>query len=234
MTNHPALTTIDLTYRDWAVPFPLDPCTAPTVDPIHLQVPGELVQRLDPEELCTYLHLTLWHERGEESTLRRLTDDCWYRDLWRAEALVTSLANKGLIRDSGIYLTSLERHYALFTQHGGDPSLAPRPGRYEPDSDGTWSGPWPMVFETNYPPHLKPVVYFLYESPKDPVYIGSTDDFRGRLISHQRTKRWIRWRALPCDTRDAAYELEDELIAEYRPVLNRRMARTKTSAGGAA
>jgi hypothetical protein len=167
--------------------------------------------------------LRLWHQRGEESSLQRLVDDCWYHNPWQAEMQVASLAECGLIQDPSIYLDSIERHrvFFMFYGEGTDPAIWPRPGRHDPGHDGTWAGSWPMNFETNYPAKGQPVVYFL-RIDGDVAYIGSTDDFRQRLKFHARTKEWTAWNAVHCESRGLAYDLEAEMILKYAPPLNLR------------
>lgn len=71
-----------------------------------------------------------------------------------------------------------------------------------------------------------PVVYVLYDVANEPIYVGSTRDFLNRLAAHLRDGKPVaRWMAYPCRDREAAYELEEKLLAEYKLPLNMRVTR---------
>lgn len=97
--------------------------------------------------------------------------------------------------------------------------------KYAPDSDGNWRGTYP--FEgSGTPPHKVSVVYVLFDEHNVPCYVGSTSQFRIRLRSHDREgKQFVRWLAYPCADRDRAYELEDRLLRQHKPYLNRKASR---------
>jgi hypothetical protein len=77
----------------------------------------------------------------------------------------------------------------------------------------TWVGTIPHCWRGSMPLAGDCVVYSLFNTDSVQVYIGSTDDFRGRLREHLRDKPDVTsWTALLCDTRTAAYDLEDELL----------------------
>lgn len=89
---------------------------------------------------------------------------------------------------------------------------------------GTWEGPFPFGGETT-PGEGISVVYILFDAANVPCYVGSTRYFRKRTHQHaDEGKRFVYWRAYPCDSRAAAYALEDRLLREYKPYLNKRAA----------
>lgn len=89
---------------------------------------------------------------------------------------------------------------------------------------GTWEGPFPFGDETT-PAAGSSVVYILFDSFNAPCYVGSTEHFRHRLHQHANAgKDFSWWRAYPCETRAAAYALEDRLLREHKPYLNKRAA----------
>lgn len=91
--------------------------------------------------------------------------------------------------------------------------------------DGTWRGTWPLG-DGGTPADLVPVVYVLYDGDSEPCYVGSTERLRPRLQQHERDgKPFVHWTACRCDDREAAYQLEDRLLAEYKPYLNKRRGR---------
>lgn len=90
---------------------------------------------------------------------------------------------------------------------------------------GSWEGTYPI----NGGPAPRPgvsVFYVLFDAANQPCYVGSTNAFRVRLGNHRRDgKTFVRWTAFPCPDREAAYQLEERLLAEYQPYLNRKRSR---------
>jgi predicted GIY-YIG superfamily endonuclease len=98
--------------------------------------------------------------------------------------------------------------------------------KYAPDDDGNWRGEWPFTDDTRTPPTGANVVYVLFDARNDPCYVGSSEQFRTRLRSHGYSgKKFVRWLAYPCADREAAYELEDRLLKQHQPYLNKRASR---------
>lgn len=92
--------------------------------------------------------------------------------------------------------------------------------------EGTWVGEWPCPETEPSPLRGVAVVYILFGQNNEPCYVGSTDRFRTRMNSHVKDgKIFGRWQAYPCGTREAAYVLEDRLLNERMPHLNRRKSR---------
>ncbi|MEV6297823.1 GIY-YIG nuclease family protein [Actinoplanes sp. NPDC051861] len=104
----------------------------------------------------------------------------------------------------------------------------------DPDSDG-WVGQWEVRQESwgpvgnvigNRPGPGISVVYVLYSADYSPAYCGSTKDFEKRLLAHFKNgKEFVAWRAVPCEDRERAYELEDRLLKEHCPPLNKKASR---------
>lgn len=110
-----------------------------------------------------------------------------------------------------------------------DVEMAQRNLPNDPASNG-WSGEFESegsgVVSDPHPPNRTPVVYVLYGADAEPVYCGSTEHFRQRLKAHHREgKRFVAWRAVPCADRELAYLMEDRLLKQSCPPLNRRASR---------
>ena len=94
-----------------------------------------------------------------------------------------------------------------------------------PSPDGTWSGIYPLGGQ-GAPPDQVSVVYVLFDPHNVPCYVGSTAHFRERLKVHRKKgKRFDRWMAYRCEDRDAAYALEERLLREHKPYLNKKIHR---------
>lgn len=92
--------------------------------------------------------------------------------------------------------------------------------------EGTWVGVWPLQLNHSAPIGGTPVVYILFDDCNIPCYVGSTGNLRARLKAHARTgKVFSQWQAYPCRDREHAYEVEDRLLKEKLPHLNRRAGR---------
>ncbi len=88
-----------------------------------------------------------------------------------------------------------------------------------------WSGPYPYD-KAPRPRSGVPVVYVLYDASNEPIYLGSTGDFPGRVRWHRNDGKPIAWwLAYPCDSREAAYLLEGGLLAARKPPLNVKVGR---------
>lgn len=93
-------------------------------------------------------------------------------------------------------------------------------------SHGSYHGVWPLGENDPRPMNGECVVYVLYDAASRPCYVGSTQGFYYRMKAHWADgKVFERWVAFVCDDRDAAYKLEDGLLKEHTPYLNRRAAR---------
>lgn len=92
--------------------------------------------------------------------------------------------------------------------------------------EGSWIGEYPIPLDAPRPIYGVPVVYVLFDEANEPVYVGSTDKFSPRMTAHEKSgKRFVRWQAHPCDDRDHAYRLEDRLLKQHKPRLNRKASR---------
>lgn len=89
---------------------------------------------------------------------------------------------------------------------------------------GTWEGPYPFGGETT-PGSGTSVVYVLFDYSNVPCYVGSTKHFRGRMNRHAKEgKQFCWWNAFPSANRAEAYAIEDRLLHEHKPYLNKRAA----------
>lgn len=91
--------------------------------------------------------------------------------------------------------------------------------------EGTWIGDWPRPEGDATPPLRLPVVYVLFAPTNEPCYVGSTGQFTTRLSVHARDKDFRHWQAYPCREREQAYLLEERLLRERLPFLNRKVGR---------
>jgi len=92
--------------------------------------------------------------------------------------------------------------------------------------EGTWVGEWPSPEDSACPARGVAVVYVLFDEANQPCYVGSTGQFRARLNQHAKDgKKFARWQAHPCADRELAYQLEERLLRENLPYLNRRTGR---------
>ncbi|MFD9517949.1 GIY-YIG nuclease family protein [Streptomyces sp. NPDC059979] len=90
----------------------------------------------------------------------------------------------------------------------------------------TWIGEWPLPEDAPTPLRGVAVVYVLFDAVNVPCYVGSTDQFRTRMNKHTKdNKAFARWQAHPCPTREDAYTMEDRLLKERLPHLNRKASR---------
>jgi len=98
--------------------------------------------------------------------------------------------------------------------------------KFTPDPDGNWRGHHPFGDGDRYPPSGTNVVYVLFDAENVPCYVGSTGDFLTRAKVHRKNgRKFCRYLAYPCEDREAAYVLEDRLLKEHQPYLNKRAGR---------
>lgn len=90
----------------------------------------------------------------------------------------------------------------------------------------SWSGPYPYPLNTPRPVKGVAVVYVLYDAANEPIYLGSTGSFGDRMRWHKKSgKPFVWWMAYPCGSREAAYLLEDGLLAARKPSMNVKAGR---------
>lgn len=106
-------------------------------------------------------------------------------------------------------------------------SVVPTLSRHIPNAPGgTWSGAWPFDPDDRLPPTKSFIVYVLFDATNEPIYVGSSGHFRNRLKAHARNGIiFVRWWACPAADREAAYQLEEKLLRERLPKLNKRAGR---------
>ncbi len=91
---------------------------------------------------------------------------------------------------------------------------------------GSWFGDWPYPSGAPAPLSGTPVVYVLFDEVHKPCYVGSTKNFSARLSAHAKDgKIFVHWQAHPCRSREDAYQLEERLLKQHKPYLNRRAGR---------
>lgn len=93
--------------------------------------------------------------------------------------------------------------------------------------DGYWHGRYPWsTKDVGIPPKGTSVVYVLFDAALDAIYVGSTQHFTSRMRRHHLDgKHFTSWVAHPCDSREHAYELEAQFLAQYMPSLNVKRGR---------
>lgn len=92
--------------------------------------------------------------------------------------------------------------------------------------DGTWRGSWPLAHGESLPVNGTCVVYVLYDAANEPCYVGSSSNVRNRLKGHHADgKQFAWWTAFVCADREAAYQLEERLLSECLPYLNKKRGR---------
>lgn len=92
--------------------------------------------------------------------------------------------------------------------------------------EGSWVGPLPLEPGAVCPGKGISVVYVLYDADHIPIYVGSSQNLRGRLSSHAREKPdAVTWTAYRCRDREHAYEVEVRLLNEHKPRLNKKVTR---------
>jgi predicted GIY-YIG superfamily endonuclease len=92
--------------------------------------------------------------------------------------------------------------------------------------EGSWIGEYPIPADAPIPIYGIPVVYVLFDQANEPCYVGSTDKLSPRLTAHEKDgKHFVRWQAHPCEDREHAYRVEDRLLKQHKPYLNRKASR---------
>ncbi len=92
--------------------------------------------------------------------------------------------------------------------------------------EGTWTGSWPCSKAEPYPLRGVAVVYVLFDANNQPAVSAARNQFRTRMGKHVKDgKVFTHSQAYPCPSRDHAYELEDRLLKERLPDLNKRANR---------
>jgi len=195
---------------------------------------SDLITRADLD--ATYQHISLLNRK---------------RDLLRASQIAAEeqfLCRIGQIYSarqiSEVELAFMYRAYAAFAVPGflkrWQENIPVTPGRVQyilrdletterhaPNMpDGTWAGSWPLGRGDRVPMFNTCVVYVLYDAANEPCYVGSTQNLKSRLKDHRKDgKPFVRWTAFACPDREAAYQLEEKLLGEQQPYLNKKRYR---------
>lgn len=188
-----------------------------------------------PSMTATAQHIGVMQRKLDQ--LHQLRDEAW------AQVLTTAARGyvEGAIDDLDLVdmLADMKASYGagytvLWNQHmpwkaSQVPHRAAARSRNAPNGAyDSWIGEWPDVTQGPYPEDRVAVVYVLYDHLNRPAYVGSTETFRYRMSCHRSDwkKRSIaRWTAYRCADREAAYVLEERLLAEHKPYLNKRRTR---------
>lgn len=129
-------------------------------------------------------------------------------------------------RDVGGFIHRWNEHFEGEYQSRRIRHTRDRVLRTRPDDDGNWRGTWPMPDRAPAPPFGQSVVYVLFDAENVPCYVGSSEQLRTRLRAHDSDgKQFVHWLAYPCRDRQDAFELEDRLLREHKPYLNRKARR---------
>lgn len=92
--------------------------------------------------------------------------------------------------------------------------------------EGSWVGEWPCHQRASSPISGIPVVYVLYDAANEPIYVGSTGNFRQRMSAHvSQGKEFVYWQAHRCRDREHAYQMEVQLLGQRLPRLNFKVGR---------
>lgn len=195
---------------------------------------SELIERADLG--ATYQHISL---------LRRKQDLLRTSQIAAEEQFLCRIAQLFAARHiSEVELAFIYRAYAEFAIPGflkrWEANIPVKPGRVQyilrdletterhaPNMpDGTWQGSWPLDHADRVPMYNTCVVYVLYDATNGPCYVGSTQNLKARLKDHHKDgKPFTRWTAFACGDREAAYQLEEKLLAEHQPYLNKKRYR---------
>jgi hypothetical protein len=201
------------------MPMSLDDLSA-SID--HLELICNKIERLQRVRYDTLRQLCYgirreWHagELTDEQILglRRAFIDEWrlpnVKKAWDSSGLPSAVELARKVADARYEKERIRRHTSNDVDSGG------------------WVGEWiDRKPSEPYPARGESVVYVLYGEDFDPVYCGSTESFRSRLKAHAYSgKEFVAWRAVPAPDREAAYQLEDRLLREHCPPLNKRAGR---------
>lgn len=161
------------------------------------------------------------HRIGRDCVAGVLTEDDLVELYRRYRDLVAHLKRPGIAKlwDEAIPCPIKKIRYRVHYQWVAE--------RCEPNDGTGWSGESPLEPRAQRPPDGQAVVYVLFDHENVPCYVGSTEKFKARIDAHGRDKAkpFVRWAAYPCDDREAAYQLEDRLLKEHKPYLNRKASR---------
>lgn len=81
-----------------------------------------------------------------------------------------------------------------------------------------------------YPDRGDPCVYAFHDNAGVIIYVGRSENLRGRMKHHEHKNKAAGWRAWICQTRSEMVDLEAILIIQHRPRLNYRIESRNGSA----
>mgnify|MGYP001409889242 CR=1 FL=1 len=177
----------------------------------HLELLASKVARLNELRL-----------RAEEQLLHRIAAD--YRAGRITAPQILEIRNR--LREHGTLLPGHRNRWNAAMPPELSAARLLHTARNIPNGDGYWHGEYPLPEGTRAPSDGINVVYVLYDARNVPCYVGSTGQFRTRIRTHHsQGKPFVRWLAYPCRDRAHAYQLEDQLLRECKPYLNRKAGR---------
>lgn len=202
---------------------------------VEQDFPFEAVSERLPAILATAQHVATMQRKIDQ--LLRMRDEAWTQMLTTAargyaDGLIGDLDLPEMLADMKAsygpgFSLIWNRHMPWAHSQVSHRALAAT--RNRPNAPhGSWSGEWPSWTDGPYPEDRVPVVYVLFDDQNEPAYVGSTERFVLRMSAHRKDPRKgsiRRWTAHRCDDREAAYALEERLLAEHKPRLNRRTTR---------
>lgn len=183
-----------------------------------------------PELAATAHHITTVQAKLDQ--LAKVKDDSWTQLLTATARLyhTGALGTDDLARLSGEMRTSYGTGYTKLWETHVPVALGAL--RYMatqlPNGPaGSWQGTFPLTHNAVTPPRGTSVVYVIFNAQNEPVYVGSTHAFRERMRRHRKDKgaSMHSWTAYPCRDRAHAYEMERDLLRQYKLRLNRQGAK---------
>lgn len=175
-------------------------------------------KKLDAEEAFLCRAQTLYMEglftASDLLSLAETWAPCYFEPDWEDRWEQAGLPSPATLRDiwaESIKYTANGPHGSWTNYDSSWQETLPDWVSYTPSDDN------PM------PPRGQNVVYILYDGSSTPCYVGSSGDFPARLKWHLKDRKpVVVWIAYPCETREAAYALEDRLLKQHMPYLNKK------------
>lgn len=182
---------------------------------------------------ATLQHIENLHSRAQKlEALRIEAEDQFLHRVgtaWRAGKLTRAELADIQDRYQQLALVGRSKRWDAAIPVGwGDLSYDARMGReHAPNGpEGTWIGSWPIANDDRLPRPRTPVLYVLFNSANEPIYVGSTGSLRARLKAHARDgKPFVAWQASRSASREEAYQVEDRALKERMPPMNKKRGR---------
>jgi hypothetical protein len=204
-----------------------------TPDPTENGTEGEALRGAMASVVATLQHIENLHARARKlEALRIVAEEQLVQRIgtaYRAGELAGSDLAAIQERYRRLDVTGMATRWnAAVPEKWNDLAYEARMGRrHAPNGpEGTWAGSWPPAPEDRQPRLGTAVVYVLFDSANEPIYVGSTGRFLHRLKAHVRDgKPFVAWQACPAASREAAYRIEDRVLNEHLPSMNKKRGR---------